>query len=695
MLVVFLVMIGLVIYLEHVYTQPTTPICNSSVCRAKAGHIMSYMNFDANPCEDFYDFACGSFSKVHNHPNQAPRYGSFSMADEYIFRKSKELLDETNEDEEPDFIVKLKTYYKACQNHDEDPDTIIAELLKRTELNHWPVLKHDSYLDDMIIEDKLAIVSCNEGVTAFFAIRRAKNGSLSQLRVYSGHTFARTEMFLNDTDELCIGEKKKYRDLMTYAIYHAGTTMGAIEDEVEELLRFETLFANVTVTTKKPNFTDMTLKELSEDCREIRWTDIFKYMYNYFGQGDEFYDEIPLTIDNKEYIDGLCKLFKQTRPRTIYNYLVWNFIAEYLRQYDPIFESSFHELNQHEDYQAKSKSKKCIDSFPIQSFQLSMNYLYIKRLQPSLDEIIEEAKGYEEEIRETLDHTFSVESWLDSTSRNITRERLANITGHIGYSPGYLDPEFVERRLRDINVTDNHIENQLLIEREAVKNMLLYNESDWEETNIDIWYPLGTSAYYMGDHFVLTLGILSPPFFEKGAPKYVNFPVIGFIIAHELGHAYDGLDIENERLNTSKPWPDEVAETFKEKAQCYVNQYSQFPLDDNGTMINGSFTLPDNLADNIGMSQAFMAYEKYIKANGEEPRLPGLDFTNEQMFFLSYAQSWCETVRNPAKVFEYDPHSPGRIRVLAPIQNSPRFSQVFKCPADSTMNPKNKCKLWG
>jgi len=32
------------------------------------------------------------------------------------------------------------------------------------------------------------------------------------------------------------------------------------------------------------------------------------------------------------------------------------------------------------------------------------------------------------------------------------------------------------------------------------------------------------------------------------------------------------------------------------------------------------------------------AYKEWIKRNGEEPRLPALKYTNEQLFFISAAQ---------------------------------------------------------
>ena len=108
-------------------------------------------------------------------------------------------------------------------------------------------------------------------------------------------------------------------------------------------------------------------------------------------------------------------------------------------------------------------------------------------------------------------------------------------------------------------------------------------------------------------------------------------------------------------------------------------------------------TQGENIADNGGLRQAFRAYKLFVEANGAEPKLPGLEkFTAEQLFFLSYANSWCsnetpEELENQVKV---DMHTPNRFRVIGSLSNNEDFIREFKCPAGSAMNRKKKCVVW-
>ena len=64
--------------------------------------------------------------------------------------------------------------------------------------------------------------------------------------------------------------------------------------------------------------------------------------------------------------------------------------------------------------------------------------------------------------------------------------------------------------------------------------------------------------------------------------------------------------------------------------------------------LNGINTQGENIADNGGFKEAYYAYKKWTEKYGSERKLPGLNYTPEQMFWISIAHNWC-SVSRPGK----------------------------------------------
>lgn len=113
--------------------------------------------------------------------------------------------------------------------------------------------------------------------------------------------------------------------------------------------------------------------------------------------------------------------------------------------------------------------------------------------------------------------------------------------------------------------------------------------------------------------------------------------------------------------------------------------------------MNGNRTQAENLADNSGYKVAHRAYSEWSKrSNVVEACLPGLNYTANQMFWISAASNWCrqqrpEFLRNSVR---RDTHSPAVARVNLPLSNIRQFAEDFSCVPGSKINPADKCVVW-
>lgn len=112
--------------------------------------------------------------------------------------------------------------------------------------------------------------------------------------------------------------------------------------------------------------------------------------------------------------------------------------------------------------------------------------------------------------------------------------------------------------------------------------------------------------------------------------------------------------------------------------------------------VNGVNTQGENIADNGAVKLAYAAYQTFVEQNGPEPILPELNYTPNQLFWLSSAQLWCAVTRPEFDTMQYttDVHAPNEYRIIGTLSNVDSFSHDFNCPSGSNMNPINKCVVW-
>jgi predicted metalloendopeptidase len=321
-----------------------------------------------------------------------------------------------------------------------------------------------------------------------------------------------------------------------------------------------------------------------------------------------------------------------------------------------------------------------------------------------------EAKGRVDELVDNLIISFrellGEASWMEDSTKSEAEAKVGTIKSFMAF------PEWLENKtaveeyfkgLELVNGTEAHFQSVLNIGMWSSDGSLSQLR---EPTTQDEWltYPGVVNAFYSPQHNSITFpaGILQPPFFGKLRPASQNYGGIGVVIGHEITHGFDNQGAQFDKDGNAINWWDPVTlEKFNGKAQCMVDQYSKFYASNIDMFVNGQLTLGENIADNGGLRESFRAYRKYVAGLGkEEGRLPGLEYlTPNQLFFLGYANIWCESITDEGLINQIltDPHSPAQFRVTGPLRNSMDFAEAYACPVSSDgMNPpvEEKCTVW-
>ncbi|KAE9406755.1 zincin [Gymnopus androsaceus JB14] len=306
--------------------------------------------------------------------------------------------------------------------------------------------------------------------------------------------------------------------------------------------------------------------------------------------------------------------------------------------------------------------------------------------------------------------------WMDEQSEKAASEKAEAIRVKVGYplSPNTMDPASIIAYYRLVTGDkDKFFENVL-------SGTLSDRSRHWDELgtqrNVDAWevfmyrwkmYPSMVDACINppANWMAFPAGILQPPFFHRDWPGYIVYGAIGFVAAHELTHEFDSAGrLYNQKGKLEEWWTNSTSEGFQVKQDCIIHQFSEYTIDDGkgGEIhLNGNLTSGENIADS-GLIQAYRAWKAQYDSSyeaGDEYLLPGLPYSREQLFFISFARIWAKNTMHAALVQQVrtDPHSPSKFRVEGTVSNVPEFAEAFKCSPTAKLNPppEKQCIFWG
>ncbi|CAG2170556.1 unnamed protein product [Oppiella nova] len=411
-----------------------------------------------------------------------------------------------------------------------------------------------------------------------------------------------------------------------------------------------------------------------------------------------------VMVDNLYFmghIDHILSYVNQNEKRLLANYMLWRVALQALSTGSKEMRDMRDNLHRHlyGITEKIARWKTCLSQLT-GSLSMALSSLYTKHhFNSTLKEKATEMVNY---LRVEFNEILHKNDWMDKETKDNAFKKSQMMSAVVGYPDQLANDTLVNEHYRTLNLTDNNFDLNIrrlrnwAQKREFEKLREINDPQDWRNfansANVNAFYWSQANA------IVIPAGILRDVFFDNDRPQYMNFGTIGYIIGHEITHAFDNIGAQFDEIGNARNWwKNETRLHYNSKAQCMVKQYSGYELT-NGLKINGDLTLKENIADNGALKEAYNAYEKYTDKFGHELQLPGLKYTPKQLFWISAAMNWCS--KSSPEMFktrlDTDTHSPSQARVNVALSNFKEFSQSFNCKAGTDMNPnpKKRCTVW-
>jgi putative endopeptidase len=188
--------------------------------------------------------------------------------------------------------------------------------------------------------------------------------------------------------------------------------------------------------------------------------------------------------------------------------------------------------------------------------------------------------------------------------------------------------------------------------------------------------------------------ILQPPYFDPQRDPVMDYGAMGATIGHEISHSFDDQGALFDASGRLKNWwtPEDFAHFQAAGARLVeeFNRYHPFP----DVSVNGKQTLSENIADVAGLS---VAYDAWRLTLGGKSAPTEAGFNGDQLFFLSFAQSWRQKIREAAlrERIITDGHAPDEYRADT-VRNLDGWYYAFSVrPGEKLyLAPADRVRVW-
>lgn len=649
--------------------------------------VIAALDTSVDPCQDFYQYACGGWLRKTPMPADKPRYGrGFGEVSDRNNTVLKSILERASESKAKNDPVegKLGTFYGACMDEAAIDRAGIAPLA--------PVLSRATQIKDE--KSMLSVVGALDAdffgghgpLFDLYVEPDPKRPGVYVVHFDQGGTGLPDRDFYLKTDPQTTALRTAYQDHVARMLGFLGEQGERAQALAGKIVAFETELAKIQKPRDELRDPDKTyhligVTGLQALDPQTPWPSFFKALgYSDFGA------DVNVLVPT--YFQQLGPLLRKTDAEALQAYLRWHVLRVAAPQLSrEIVDADFKfEAVLTGARENSPRWERCVEIANLGLGEL-VGQAFVK------ERFAGESKQIALEMIHAIEEAFAAGlpslSWMDEATRARALEKARALHNKIGYPDRWRDYARLKLSRKD------HLGNTV-----AIRGFLFRRDFDRVGKPVDKgeWHmpPALVNAYYnpSANEMVFPAGILQPPYFSAKFPMAMNFGGIGMVVGHELSHGFDDQGRKFDKDGVLREWWDpSVAQRFEGRAQCIEKTYAAIEVLP-GVRLNGKLTLGENIADFGGIKTAYAGYKLHTAKKSEPPLIDGL--TGDQLFFIGFAQGWCthETPESQRLRATVDSHSPPKQRVNVPLAHFPGFWDAFQCKPGAAMRAAQACEVW-